>query len=32
MDVDIGTILRGGEPMYKLIESFAGPLSRLKDK
>ncbi len=32
IDIDIGTILRGGEPMYKLIESFSGPLSRLKDK
>lgn len=32
VDIDAGTILRGGEPMYKLIESFSGPLSRLKDK
>ena len=30
--IDAGTILRGGEPLYKLIESFNGPLSRLKDK
>lgn len=32
IDIDVGTILRGGEPMYKLIETFAAPLSRLKDK
>lgn len=32
VDIDIGTIIRGGEPMYKLIETFAGPLSRLRDK
>lgn len=32
VDIDVGTIVRGGEPMYKLIETFAGPLSRLRDK
>lgn len=32
VDIDTGTIIRGGEPMYKLIETFAGPLSRLRDK
>ncbi len=32
IDIDAGTILRGGEPLYRLIESFEGPLSRLKDK
>lgn len=32
IDIDAGTILRGGEPMYRLIETFSAPLSRLKDK
>lgn len=31
-DIDAGTIYRGGEPMYKLIETYRGPLARLKDK
>lgn len=32
IDIDPGTFYRGGEPMYKLIEEFEGPLSRLRDK
>lgn len=32
IDIDVGTLYRGGDPMYKLIETFEGPLKRLKDK
>lgn len=32
IDIDVGTLYKGGDPMYKLIETFEGPLKRLKDK
>lgn len=30
--IDYSTFYKGGEPLYELIDNYAGPLSRLKDK